>query len=77
MIIKNREKSYKGSYTIEAAIYIPLILFLLGQSLDLAIDFWQKSREREICDKLQRMDIVSEFYGYHIMDETREEILDD
>lgn len=67
----------KGSYTVEAAIYIPMILFLLFQSLELAIDFWQESKEREVCVELQSLDIVSEFYGYHILDETKKEIMDD
>ncbi len=67
----------KGSYTVEAAIYIPMILFLLFISLDLAIDFWQESKEREVCEELQKLDIVSEFYGYQIIDEARKEIIDD
>lgn len=69
--------NWKGSYTVEAAIYIPMILFLLFQSLEVAIDFWQESKQREVCEELQSLDIVSEFYGYHILDETRKEILDD
>ena len=77
MNINNKEKRFKASYTIEAAIYVPFILYLLFQSLDLAIDFWQESREREVCEELQRLDIVSEFYGYHIVDETWKEIQDD
>ena len=67
----------KGSYTVEAAIYIPMILLLLFQSLDLAIDFWQESKQREVCEKLQTLDIVNEFYGYQILDEARKEIRDD
>ena len=72
-----KDKNWKGSYTVEAAIYIPLILFLLFQSLEIAIDFWQESRERTVCEKLQNLEIVSEFYGYHILDETKKEIEDD
>ena len=67
----------KGSFTVEAAIYIPMILFLLFQSLDLAIDFWQESKQREVCEKLQTLDIVNEFYRYQILDEARKEIRDD
>lgn len=74
MIIK---KYQKGSYTIEAAIYIPIILFMLVQSLEIAIDFWQESRVREVNEELQRIDIVKQFYGYQILDEVRGEILDD
>lgn len=74
---KKKAAKWKGSYTVEAAIYIPMILFLLFQSLEVAIDFWQASMEREVCDKLQKLDIVSEFYGYQIIDETKKEIMDD
>lgn len=67
----------KGSYTVEAAVYIPIILFMLFHSLDIAIDFWQESREREISKQLEELDCVKEFYGYQILDEIRKEIQDD
>lgn len=72
--MKNR---LKGSYTVEAAVYIPIILFMLFHSLDIAIDFWQESREREISKQLEELDCVKEFYGYQILDEIRKEIQDD
>lgn len=72
-----RNRRYQGSYTIEAAIYIPIILFMLFQTLEIAIDYWQESKEREVCEALQELDIVKEFYGYQIMDEIRKEITDD
>lgn len=72
-----KKSRYKGSYTIEAAIYIPIILFMLFQSVEIAIDFLQKSRQREVCESLQELDIVKEFYGYQIIDEVRKEIEDD
>jgi len=67
----------KGSYTVEAAVYIPIILFMLFHSLDIAIDFWQESREREISKQMEELDCVKEFYGYQILDEIRKEIQDD
>lgn len=67
----------KGSYTVEAAVYIPIILFMLFHSLDIAIDFWQESRERETSKQLEELDCVKEFYGYQILDEIRKEIQDD
>ena len=70
-------KRQKGSYTVEAAIYIPMILFILFQSLEIAIDRWQVSREREVCEELQELDIVKQFYTYQILDEVRKEITDD
>ena len=73
----NKQKKQKGSYTIEAAIYIPIIMCILFQSIDIAIDFWQQSRKREVCEDLQELDIIKEFYGYHILDETGKEIGND
>lgn len=70
-------KKQRGSYTIEAAIYIPIIICMLFQSIGIAIDFWQQSRNREVCEELQTLDIVKEFYGYQILDEIGKEILDD
>ena len=68
---------FKGSYTVEAAIYIPILLFMLYQSLEIGIDFWQKSKVREINPLLQEMDMVKEFYSYQILDEVRKEIDND
>lgn len=70
-------KMLKGSYTIEAAIYIPIILFLLFGSVDLGIQYWQRSRERNINPKVEELDIVQEFYGYQILEEIGEELKDD
>lgn len=69
--------SCKASYTIEAAIYIPIILFMLFQTLEFAIDRWEASKEREPYVGLCQLDIVSEFYGYQIMEEIGKEIVDD
>lgn len=70
-------KKLKGSYTIEAAIYIPIILFIMCQTLQIAIDFWQESREREVNKVLQELDIVREFYSYQVLDEIGKEIIND
>lgn len=72
-----KKRRLKGSYTVEAAIYIPIILFMLFQTLDIAIDFWQESKQREVYEPLQELDIVKEFYGYQILDEVRKEMEDD
>ena len=70
-------KKYKASYTVEAAVYIPLVLFMLFQSVEIGIDYLQKSKEREVYEDLQEIDIVKEFYGYQIIDEVREELEND
>ena len=72
-----RKGKTKGSYTIEAAIYIPIIMFMLLQTLEIALDRWQKSKEREVYEALLEVDIVNEFYAYQVMDEIRKEIVDD
>jgi len=71
-----RKRRWKGSYTLEAAIYVPIILFILFQTLEIAIDYWQESRQREVSKDLQELDIVKEFYGYQILDEVRKEVED-
>lgn len=72
-----KQKRLRGSYTIEAAIYVPIILFVLVQSLQIAINFWQESREREINQCLQELNIVAEFYGYQMLGEVMEEMKND
>ncbi len=71
-----RNRKFKGSYTIEAAIYVPFILFLMFQSLKISIDYWQLSRERVASESLQQLDTVKEFYIYQILEEAGEELED-
>lgn len=72
-----KKRRLKASYTIEAAIYIPIIMFLMLQTLQLAIDFWQQSRDREVSEVLKELDVVKEFYSYQVLEELGKEILDD
>lgn len=74
MIIKKKQR---GSYTIEAAIYIPIIMCMLFQSIEIAIDFWQQSRTREVSEELRMLNTIEEFYTYQILDEIGKEIRDD
>lgn len=69
--------SYKGSFTVEAAIYLPIILFMLIQTVKISIDYLQESRERKVNMMIQDLDVVSEFYGYQIIDDIGKEIMDD
>lgn len=71
------KKTLSGSYTVEAAIYIPIILFMLFQSIGIGIDFWQASRSREVCSQLRELDCVKEFYAYQILDEIGKELKND
>ena len=69
-------KKVKGGYTLEVAIYIPMILFLLFGSLDIGIHYWQKSRERMVCQEVLNLDIVQEFYEYQVLEEIGKELKD-
>lgn len=71
------KRTLKGSYSIEAAVYIPIILYMLFQSVEIGIDFWQKSKEREVSIWLQELDSVKDFYGYQIIAEIGKEIGND
>ena len=55
-------KKRKGSFTIEAVIIIPFILFLLISFLEVGICFYQDSCNRACSDSLKRMDTISKFY---------------
>lgn len=67
-------KKISASYTIEAAIYIPFIVFLMFQTVELSIGYWQKSMEREIYEELQKMDTVKEFHFYQMIEEVEKEV---
>ena len=69
-----KERWQKASFTLEAAIYIPIILFVLFYSLDIGIEFFQESKMRQTNRKLDALDVVEEFYTYQILAEAWEEI---
>ncbi|MGN1155630.1 MAG: TadE/TadG family type IV pilus assembly protein [Agathobacter sp.] len=70
-------RMHRGSFTVEASIYIPLFLFLIMNVLSLGIVFFQESRTREENTAIQELDIVQEFYNYQILGEIGEEIWND
>ncbi len=70
-------KWHKAGFTVEAAIWIPIMVFLVMGTMKLGIDFFQTSKSRQIYDGLTELDIVQEFYEYQILGEIGEEILDD
>lgn len=67
----------KGSFTVEAAIWVPIMIFLIMNVIQLGIHFFQESRNRESYAGLMQLDIVQEFYNYQILEEIGEEIFDD
>ncbi len=55
-------KEQKGSFTIEAIIWIPLILSLMLCTIKEGISFYEKSITDEKVQEFQAWDGVSRFY---------------
>lgn len=70
-------KRRKGSFTIEAAILIPFILFLLVSVLEMGIGLYQESKNREYYDGVKKQDIVAKFYVLQGIGAIGEEVLGD
>ncbi len=66
-------KVHRGSFTIEAAIWIPFILGLMFSVLHQGIFFYKESVHREISDENKTWDAVSTFYEIQILKEIGEE----
>ena len=67
----------KGSFTIEAAILIPLVMFLLMSVMKLGIELYQLSENREPLEKLESWDAVGCFYKIEMLRDAGEEIEND
>lgn len=67
----------KGSFTIEAAVLIPFVLFLMMTVMECGIYFYQQSAQRQMIEVLQKWDAVSRFYEMQLIKEIGEEIKDD
>lgn len=67
----------KGSFTVEAAIWVPIMVFLIMGVIRIGIYFFEKCMTRESYAGLRQLDIVQEFYNYQILEELKEEIQDD
>lgn len=68
------KRMHKGSFTIEASIYIPILLFLMANVLSIGIHFFQEAKGRSENPEIKCLDIVKEFYNYQILEEIKEEI---
>lgn len=68
---------HMGSFTIEATILVPLLLFMMMTTLRIGIAFFQESATRDVYPELEKLDIVAEFYNYQIIGEIGKEIFDD
>lgn len=69
--------SQKGSYTIEAAVWVPLFLMMIAMALKTGIMLYTEVATTGYHEKLQNMDIVQEFYNYQILEEIIQEVTDD
>lgn len=70
-------KMQKGSFTIEAVIWIPLMLCMILGVLQEGIQLYKESVEREISEEVSNWDGVSRFYDVWVMKELEEEIKDE
>lgn len=71
------KKWKKGSFTIEASIIIPFLLFLMIQILQIGIAFYQQSVTRNIAQEKTEFDAVAVFYQLHMMEKVKGELLDE
>lgn len=70
-------KMYKGSFTIEAVIWIPLILCMMIGVLQEGIVFYKVCEERETLEEVRNWDGVSKFYDMWKLKELEEEYKDE
>ena len=72
-----RKIRQKGSYTIEASIWISFILLMYITVLKGGITLFQQVKQRESLGHLKEMNIVKEFYQYQIAKELGEILKND
>ena len=60
---------HRGSFTVEASIYVSFILFMVIKVLSMGIVFFQGSGHRELKREIIELDILKEFYNYQILEE--------
>lgn len=68
---------HKGSYTIEAAVWVPLLMLTVLLSLETGIKLYQEIRNRKYSEKIESLDILQEFYNYQVLEEVVQEVDDD
>lgn len=67
-------KMQKGSFTIEAVIWIPLMLYMMLAVLQEGIQFYKESAEKEISKDVSEWNGVARFYDVWILKEFGEEL---
>ena len=71
--VQKRSFTQKGSFTIEAVIWIPLVLCMMLSVLQEGIQFYRESEEREFSEEVKTWDGVSRFYELWMIKELGEE----
>lgn len=69
--------SQKGSFTIEAAVWVPIFLMMIAMVLKIGIMLYTEVAKSDYHETLQNMDMVQEFYNYQILEEIIQEVTDD
>ncbi|MBQ2705329.1 MAG: hypothetical protein IJF60_00800 [Agathobacter sp.] len=62
-------KGVRASFTVEAAVIVPFVLFLSIGVLRIGIGFYQDSVNRKQDIKLQGMNSVERFYQLQMLEE--------
>ena len=69
--LENMPKNLKASFSIEAAIIIPLFLFMTAYCIQTAIDMYQQTKTQVEAKKLEEMWVIDDFYRFEILKEVK------
>ena len=67
----------KASYTIEAAIWVPILLGMLIWGIRIGVLYYQEISQMKTLPLVQELDLQEEFYQYQIFEEIMGELTDD
>lgn len=62
-------RSWKGSYTVEAAVIVPLLIGTMAIAMRIAIMLYEEVRDQREEEAVQMMWEVEEFYRYQVIQE--------
>lgn len=66
---------HKGSYTLEASIWVPTLIFCVTTALRMGIVLYEEIAQAPKAE--YEIDIVQEFYNYQILEEIGEQVTND
>lgn len=64
-----REIKLKGSFTLEAAIWVPMLLLIYATVIKTGINLYVEVREQKECEAQKDMWMVDDFYKYQLVKE--------